>query len=230
MQPIVAQNVDLNPPSGSGQPLEVVLQSIGVDGTEGNPITVIAEAHPMDRAAAASATLVGGTTPIPAGVLPARYMLPAASAQKFTPIDSARDAMLSDLVDMPAANAQEILVGTDILPIPVPMPTAENEDASSNGLEFFRESPTEADMGRRIEVFKAGVSQWFQGVFMGIEEGHDNGADEGDYSVLYDERPNDEFWEPLDRITYRWIGCVLQSCDEHTLRNGWIFDRAVGEI
>ena len=59
--------------------------------------------------------------------------------------------------------------------------------------------PEPADVGRRLMVFWADEKRWFPGVLAAIEAGHDDGADAGDFYVVYDD--GDEQWEPLGSRT-----------------------------
>lgn len=63
-----------------------------------------------------------------------------------------------------------------------------------------KQHPVRSDIGRHIFVFWAADSEWYPGVLVDIEAGHDDGADTGNYKVLYDD--GDEHWEPLDRMTF----------------------------
>ena len=57
------------------------------------------------------------------------------------------------------------------------------------------EEPVVAGNGRKLSVYWADENQWFEGTLRAIELGHDDGGDNGDFFVLYDDK--DEHWEPL---------------------------------
>ena len=79
--------------------------------------------------------------------------------------------------------------------------------------------PVAADIGRRLQVYWESEGEWFPGVFAAIEAGHDDGADTGDYHVIYDD--GDEQWEPLgSRTPFRWSGDRLPSAPSHGSSSG----------
>ena len=79
--------------------------------------------------------------------------------------------------------------------------------------------PVAADIGRRLQVHWEGEGEWFPGVLAAIEAGHDDGADTGDYHVIYDD--GDEQWEPLgSRTPFRWSGDRLPSAPSHGSSSG----------
>ena len=79
--------------------------------------------------------------------------------------------------------------------------------------------PVAADIGRRLQVHWESEGEWFPGVLAAIEAGHDDGADTGDYHVVYDD--GDEQWEPLgSRTPFRWSGDRLPSAPSHGSSSG----------
>ena len=58
-------------------------------------------------------------------------------------------------------------------------------------------------MGRRIEVYWAEDKEWYIGTLKKHERGHDDGKDNGNYLVEYDD--GETHWEPLGRKPYRWV-------------------------
>ena len=80
----------------------------------------------------------------------------------------------------------------------------------SLALTGFPDFPTNADVGRRVCVYWKSDKQWFSGVLTSIEAGHDDGGDEGDYQVEYDD--GDVEWEPLgSRRKFRWESAAEQD-------------------
>jgi hypothetical protein len=63
--------------------------------------------------------------------------------------------------------------------------------------------PEAGDIGRRLTVYWADESKWYDGILSAIEAGRDDGTDAGDYRVQYDD--GDDQWEPLgSRTPFRW--------------------------
>ena len=62
-----------------------------------------------------------------------------------------------------------------------------------------QQAPLPTDVGRRLRVYWSNYGTWYRGVLTKIEAGHDDGVDEGDFLVLYDD--GEQHWEPLGSRT-----------------------------